>query len=210
MKETFKSPARLASALALGAFILTSSSGCSTKDVPSCCAKIEPAAAFTDKSLFQVESKWTTDASAEIRLSALGGKPQVLVMFFANCQFACPLLVNDVKRIEAAMPENLCGKINFTLVSFDTKRDTVDVLAGYRKAHELSAPCWTLLRGELDDVLELAALLGVKFKQDARGDFAHSNIITILNAQGEIVHQQIGLGQDVSETVRILKSLVAK
>jgi protein SCO1/2 len=62
--------------------------------------------------------------------------------------------------------------------------------------------------GRPDDVLELAALLGLSFKENADGQFAHSNVITILNAQGEIVHQQIGLNQDIHETVRLLQQLV--
>ena len=48
---------------------------------------------------------------------------------------------------------------------------------------------WTLLRGAPNDVLELAALLGVKFKKDLGGQFAHSNIITVLDANGEVVLQ---------------------
>ena len=210
MKEAFKSTGCFVSAAVLGVCILASLSGCSTRTVPSCCAKAEPAAAFSDKSLFQVESKWTTDALTEMKLSALGGKPHVLVMFFASCQFACPVLVNDVKRIEGALPESQRDKIGFTLVSFDSKRDTPAALSKYRRLHELSPSRWTLLRGEPDDVLELAALLGVKFKQDARGDFAHSNVITVLNSQGEIVYQLIGLNQDVAETVRILEGLAVK
>ena len=83
-------------------------------------------------------------------------------------------------------------------------------LAAYRLTHALPADNWTLLHGEPDDVLELAALLGLKFKEDANGQFAHSNVITILNAQGEIVHQEIGLNQDINETVRILRQLAAK
>lgn len=83
-------------------------------------------------------------------------------------------------------------------------------MAAYRLTHALSAESWTLLHGEPDDVLELAALLGLKFKEDANGQFAHSNVITILNAQGEIVHQQIGLNQDIQETVRLLRQLTAK
>jgi protein SCO1/2 len=83
-------------------------------------------------------------------------------------------------------------------------------LATYRLTHALPADHWTLLHGEPDDVLELAALLGLKFKEDANGQFAHSNIITILNGQGEIVHQQIGLNQDTKETVRILRQLAPK
>ena len=45
---------------------------------------------------------------------------------------------------------------------------------------------------------------------DTNGQFAHSNVITILNAQGEIVHQQIGLNEDIQETVRLLQQLVSK
>jgi protein SCO1/2 len=50
-----------------------------------------------------------------------------------------------------------------------------------------------LLRGDDGAVRELAALLGVKFKEEAAGQFAHSNIISILNAEGEVVHQRAGL-----------------
>ena len=50
--------------------------------------------------------------------------------------------------------------------------------------------------------------MGVRYKQDARGQFAHSNVITVLNADGEIAHQQVGLSQDIQETVRILAKLV--
>jgi protein SCO1/2 len=45
-------------------------------------------------------------------------------------------------------------------------------------------------------------LLGVKFKQDARGQFSHSNLITILNPAGEIAHQRAGLMGDVSDAAK--------
>jgi hypothetical protein len=56
-----------------------------------------------------------------------------------------------------------------------------------------------------DDVLELAALLRVKYKEEATGQFGHANLITVLNANGEIVHQFVGLGQDIKPTVRDLE-----
>jgi len=100
--------------------------------------------------------------------------------------------------------------VGFTLVSFDGKRDTPAALADYRHARHLPAESWTLLRGRPDDVLELAALLGIKYKEDARGQFAHSNVITILNSQGEIVQQRIGLNQENHETIRLIQRLAAK
>jgi len=198
--------------LFLSVAILTLGS-CVTQSSPvaaqsSCCVKAETPAAFTDKSIYQTESIWTTDQEKHIKLSALAGRPQVVAMFFAHCQFACPIIVNDMKRIEAALPADVSDRIGFNLVSFDAKRDTPSALAEYREARDLPAKSWTLMCGHPDDVLELAALLGVRFKEDGNGQFAHSNVITILNAQGEIVHQQIGLNQDIHETVRLLQQLV--
>lgn len=185
--------------------------GCAHHPKSSCCTKPETAtAALTDKSLYQTDATWTADTKKQIKLRDLGGRPQVVVMFFANCQFACPILVLDLKRIEAALPPDVRARVGFTLVSFDTKRDNPAMLAQYRRTHELAADRWTLLHGQADDVLELAMLLGLKFKEDVNGQFAHSNLITILNAQGEIVHQQIGLNQDNAETVRLLRQLTAK
>ena len=193
-------------ALAVGGF-----AGCATHPpTPACCVKPEAPSAFTDKSIYQTDSHWMTDQQKQIKLSDLAGHPQVVAMFFANCNFACPIIVNDMKRLAAALPAALRDRVRFTLVTFDTRRDTPAALAQYRQAHALPLDHWALLHGQPDDVLELALLLGLKFKADANGQFSHSNVITILNAQGEIVHQQIGLNQDIQETVRILQQLSAK
>ena len=193
--------------LVLGAFILT---GCRSTATPSCCAKPEPAAAaaFSDKSLYQTESKWTTDAGKQIKLAELKGRPQVVVMFFASCQYACPILVHDLQKIEAALKPELRQRVGFTLVTIDPRRDTPAALASFRATRVLPPETWTLLHGESDDILELAALLGVKYKEEANGQFAHSNIITVLNADGEVVHQLVGLGQDIQPTVRELGKLI--
>ena len=66
---------------------------------------------------------------------------------------------------------------------------------------------WTLLRGEDTAVQELAMLLGVKYRREARGQFAHSNLFTLLNADGEIAHQTPGLLGDVSPAARVLAAL---
>lgn len=174
---------------------------------PDCCIKeLTATTPLSDKSLYQLDSSWTNDARAAIKLISLRGRPQIVTMFFAKCEYACPILVHDMKQIEAALPDNMRTNVGFVLVSFDSERDTPAALASYRKIHELPAN-WTLLRGAPDDVLELAALLGVKYKKDARGQFAHSNIITVLDPGGEVVHQQIGLNQLPEETVKHIRFL---
>src|SRR5678815_4477194 len=170
-----------ATALVLGIF-----TGCSVGTAPkargaSCCStNLKDAVAFTDTSLYQVDSTWTTDTGQKVKLGSLQGPVQVVVMFFSSCQYACPLLVHDLKMIEAKLPETVRAHTGFVLISFDTAHDTPEVLRAYRTRQQLSDSGWTLLRGNPDDTLEMAALLGVKFKKSADGQFAHSNVITIL------------------------------
>ncbi|MEW6303799.1 MAG: SCO family protein [Verrucomicrobiota bacterium] len=169
---------------------------------PPCCATNAPSTpgAFSATSLYQLNSTWTTDAGKEMKLGALKGKVQVVAMFFSHCEFTCPLTVNDLRRIEAALPESVRGEVGFVLISFDTERDTPEALHAYRTRTGLDSR-WTLLRGGADDVQELSLLLGVKSKKDARGQFAHSNLITVLNPAGEIVHQLPGINQDIQSTL---------
>jgi protein SCO1/2 len=164
---------------------------------------------LSDKSLYQTESRWTTDTGKQVKLVDLKGRPQVVVMFFASCQSACPVLVHDVQRIEASLNPDQRARVGFTLVTIDPRRDTPEALANYRATRSLATNTWTLLRGEPTDVQELAALLGVKYKEQADGQFAHSNLITVLNSEGEIVHQLAGLGKDINTTVRVIERLIS-
>src|SRR6185503_19957514 len=180
----------------------------------ACCAKTTAdeapiARPLTDQSLYQLDAIWTNDDGRTFELASLRGRPQIVVMFFANCQYACPLLVYQLKQIEAALPEAVRANVGFTLVSFDSERDTPAALKSYRGQHELGSN-WTLLRSGPEDVRGLAALLGVKFNRDAQGQFLHSNIITLLNSEGEIAFQQSGLAADRKEMICRVTSLMER
>lgn len=164
--------------------------------LPPCCRPALPAGQPTDQSLFLLDSNWTSDVGREIKLGALRGRPQIVALFFTQCEYACPILVNELKVIEQKLAPEVLAKVDFLLVSLDPKRDTVAELAAFREKRSLARRRWTLLRGGADDVREFAALLGVNYAEDARGQFAHTNLITLLNAEGEIVFQHAGLKQD--------------
>lgn len=180
------------------------------KDAPACCPAVEkksccdelPAGApLSARSLYQLDAKWTDDAGRTVKLASLRGQPVVIAMFFASCEYACPVLVNDLQRLRRALPADVREKTRFVLVSFDPARDTAAALAAYRAKASLDAG-WTLLHGAATDVQDLAMLLGVKYKQDARGQFSHSNLFTVLNPGGEIAHQHPGLQGDITEAAK--------
>lgn len=176
---------------------------------PPCCRALPPGKPLTDKSLYQLDSTWTSDVGREVQLDVLRGRVQVVAMFFAQCEYACPIIVENMRAIETALPVALRDRVDFLLVSFDTERDTPAVLRAYRKKTKLAPAHWTLLRGSTDDVRELAALLGINYQRDARGQFAHSNVITVLNPEGEVAFQQAGLNKDSKETIAAIEKALA-
>jgi protein SCO1/2 len=124
-------------------------------------------------------------------------------MFYTHCAYACPVTVGDMKRIRDLLPAPERGRVSFVLVSFDSDRDTPEALRAYRRSFGLDS-AWTILRGGADDVRELAMVLGIQYSRDAKGDFAHSSLITILNSGGEIVFQRSGLQGDVTAAARAI------
>src|SRR6185436_19077243 len=72
--------------------------------LPPCCRLALPAGPPTDKSLYLLDSKWTSDVGREIKLGVLRGRPQIVAMFFTHCEYACPILVSELKTIESKLP----------------------------------------------------------------------------------------------------------
>lgn len=174
---------------------------------PTCGEEIKSAAPLSARSLYQLDAKWTDDAGKTATLATWRGRPVVVAMFFTHCEYACPVLVHDIQRLRERLPIEARERTQVVLVSFDTVRDTPAALQAFRARMKLDAH-WSLLTGTDDAVRELAMLLGVKYKQDARGQFAHSNLFTVLDAEGEIAHQHAGLMGDISPAATVLARTV--
>ena len=164
-----------------------------------------PAEMYSARSVYQLESLWTTATGQQLRLGHLQGKVQVLAMVYTTCESACPIIVGLIQLIAAALPPELRHHVGFVLVTFDPARDTPDVLSAYSARMHLDPRSWWLLSGHPDDVLELATLLGIKYKRDQNDGFIHSNVITVLNKAGEIVHRHEGLQQDLASTIEAIR-----
>lgn len=174
-----------------------------TNEKKSCCTE-EKSVAAGENSIYQLESKWETETGGKIMLHDLKGKKQIMAMVFTNCTYACPLIVNDMKKIESQIKSD---DVNFLLVSIDPKRDTPETLMQYAKNNKLDMKRWRLLTSDENSISELAAVLGFKYKKEPDGSFSHSNIINLLNETGEVAYQHFGLNQDVQDVLDELKKL---
>ena len=153
-----------------------------------------------EDSLYHLGGDWHDSRGGTLELHDFAGKPAVVVMMYGSCTTACPILVNDARRIEAALPADVRANTRFVLVSFDP-----DEPAPLKPTD----PRWHYLTGERAQVRTLAMLLGVRYRDRGDGHFDHTNLITVLDADGRIVHRTEGLMQPVDGAVAALTALPA-
>ncbi|WP_214649525.1 SCO family protein [Sphingobacterium mizutaii] len=165
---------------------------------------------LSDLSVYNLPSHWTNQNGEEMELKDLKGNVVVAVMIYTSCKAACPRLVADMRHIEKTVKSKNKDKIKFLLVSIDPKVDTPERLKQFAIENEMDGEQWIFLRSNEEDTREFAATLAVNYKQISPIDFSHSNIISLFNAQGELVYQQEGLGVDYAPTIDAIEKEASK
>lgn len=197
-------------ALAVSAYVLWPQTEpahcCARHHVAHVAPALEPTLAGA--SLYRIDGAFTDQDGRPFALASLRGEPVLVAMFYASCTTVCPLIVAELQRIEAALPEADRGHVRIVLVTIDPARDTAERLRAMAVERGLDAPHWTLLRGDADTVRELAMALGVQYRRTADGDFVHSALVTLLDSEGRIAAQLDGLDAPMEPLVTRLRELV--
>ncbi len=165
---------------------------------------------ISDMSIYNLPSRWTNQNGNDIKLVDLKGDVLVMVMIYTSCKAACPRLVADMRNIEEQLPNNTKDKVKMVLVSIDPKTDTPERLKTFAKENFMDEDPWLFLRSSEENTREFAAVLAVNYKKISPLDFSHSNIISVFNAEGEMVFQQEGLGVNSDATIQNIKEAVSK
>lgn len=168
-----------------------------------------PVGSLAAFSLYDIGTSWRNERGDSLLLAEMAGTVRVVALVYTSCHGTCPLIVNDMKRIEAAIPPGRDADVGFVLISLDPARDTPGRLAAWAADNELDPARWTMLNGTDVTVREIAATLGVRYQVQPDGEVAHSNIITVLDRDGMVVHQQTTLGDETLATSAIVNRLLA-
>lgn len=160
------------------------------------------AGGVSGESLHQLDVQWQTHHGEALTLADLSGRNVIVTMIYANCNTACPVLVQDVRRVYQALDAERRERTDLLVVSFDTERDTPERLQQYAEGVGAVGSEWHFATASASDVRTLSALLGVRYRQNPKGGYDHSNVVAVLNPEGEIVHRHEGLNQPVASAVK--------
>jgi protein SCO1/2 len=187
---------RAGSWLALLVLAASLATACTSRPSPNAPEPDRPARVEASPDAFSVydlAGTWRDQAGAARSLADWRGAPVLVALIYTHCTATCPLAVSELKRIAALDP-----RVRFVLVSLDPARDDVRRLAGYAAERGLDPARWTLLTGSDGDVRDLAALIGVRYRQVTPDDLAHTNLITLLDSEGRIARQSSGRLDDAA------------
>lgn len=187
--------------LLLLVFVLFSCNNTATDETNTTNSAVETTEEFDEMSIFQLPSTWKTQNNETVEFKDFQGEVLVMVMIYTSCKAACPRLVADMRNIEAKVKPEANQPVKYILVSIDPETDTPEKLKAFAIENQMDTEQWVFLQGSNENTREFANILAVKYKEISPLDFSHSNIISVFNQQGVLVHQQEGLGVDNEITV---------
>ncbi len=143
-----------------------------------------PAKPLPGDSVYRLSATLTDAGGKSVAWQQMRGKVRIATMFYSSCPFMCPLIVESGKGVDKALSPAERAKLGVVMVSMDPKRDTPEALAAMAKKRGIDLKRWTLLRPAPKDVRMLAGVLQVRYRALADGEFNHTSVLILLDAEG--------------------------
>jgi protein SCO1/2 len=200
-------PFTLLSALALAGATFVHATTASAADSQA----TKPAAAqVASQSIHQLQIPLTDQSNHAFTLAEKRGAPMIVSMFYTSCQFVCPMLVDAIRATERELTDAERKRLNVLLVSFDPAHDSVDVLRRTADERKLDTPRWTLARTDAKSVRKLAAMLDIQYRALENGEFNHSTVLILVDADGRLIARTSELaGADPAFVKRVKATLAS-
>lgn len=145
-------------------------------------------------SVYQLATPLVDQEGRHFRLDERRGKPMLVSMFYTSCQFVCPMLIDALQDTERQLSPSEREHLGVLVVSFDPAHDSVAVLKHTADERSVDAARWSLARTDAPTVRKLAGVLGIQYRAIGNGDFNHTTVLVLLDAQGRIVAKTSHLG----------------
>lgn len=158
-------------------------------------------------SVYQVNAALETAEGHSVPFAS-HGRVRVVTMFYASCPMACPLIIDTLRNLDAALTASQRAQMDILLVSMDPERDTPAALAAVVRERKLTDARWTLARASVADTRKLAAILGIQYRKLDTGDFDHASVLILLDPQGRVLARSQKLGVPEPEFIERVQAAI--
>jgi protein SCO1/2 len=110
--------------------------------------------------------------------------------------------------IQTALGSDFGSKVRFVSITVDPERDTPEVLKRYAEAYKANTAGWAFLTGTRDEIREVTKSYGIVYRKTARGAIDHTFLTSLVDQNGTLRVQYMGVQFNPTEMLRDLQSLV--
>jgi protein SCO1/2 len=150
----------------------------------------------------------TTAEGAPLALADLRGKVVAVTFIYATCTDTCPLLTTKLVGLSQRLGKDAAAKVVFVAITVDPERDTPEVLRHYAQAHRANVPGWAFLTGTPAEIQDVTRRFGVFARKTSRGDVDHTFLTSLVDREGALRVQYMGVRFDPGEMLRDLRALI--
>jgi len=149
----------------------------------------------------------TSQDNKPVTLADYQGKVVAVTFIYATCTDTCPILTALLVKVQQDLGSAFGSKIAFVSISVDPERDTPDVLREYAKNFDADLSGWAFLTGSPSAIRDVTRRYGVFVRKTASGDVDHTFLTSLIDANGSMRVQYLGVGFDPEEFRRDLLGL---
>lgn len=149
----------------------------------------------------------TTQDRQALKLSDLRGKVVAVTFIFTTCKDTCPVLTAKLVGVQRKLTGPTDADIAFAAISLTPKHDTPEVLKHYAQAHTADLNRWSFLTGDAKQIRTLAKQYGIYVKDKATDDVDHGFLTSLVDRDGVIRVQYMGVRFSVDEMLADLRAL---
>ncbi len=156
-------------------------------------------AALAGVSLATLPRGWQDDNGKPISMTDLAGHRVVLTMAYASCHRICPMTMERLKLLQAAL-DSTREDVEFVIVGYDPENDGPAAWRHYRRTHKLGRANWHFLTGSLADTTQLARQLHFElWKYDEH--VMHGSRVLVFDGHGSLTGE-FGPETDLSSVLQ--------
>jgi protein SCO1/2 len=144
-------------------------------------------ASLPGDSVYQLQAPLRAADGRTVQWRGLRGKPRIATMFYANCPYMCPLIIEAGKGIDKSLSPAERSRLGVVMVSIDPARDTPAALTALAAKRKIDTARWLLLQPRPQDLRALSGVLQVRYRALADGEFNHTSVWVLLDANGRVL-----------------------
>lgn len=152
----------------------------------------------------------TTQEGTRLSLRDFHRKVVAVTFIYASCADTCPLLTAKMVGLQAELGPEFGTRVFFVAVTVDPDRDTPEALKRYAQAHGANLAGWAFLTGTPAEIRDVTKRYGVYVRKNPKGDVNHTFLTSLIDSDGVIRVQYLGVRFDPRELLGDLRSLLGE